>query len=130
MKKFVSAVLCAVMCLVFVLLKSFDRSVLFGALLGWALTVGNFFLMGLSVQAVMGKGDDAAKFMRSSHTLRTLACFVLAAVGIAVLHLNAFAVILPLLFPTPLILLMRALGLAPTDDPAPEEKEEKGESEL
>lgn len=124
------AALCAVMCAVFLILRRFDLSVLLGALLGWAITVGNFFLMGLSVQAVLGKGDAATKFMRNSHTLRTLLCLVLAGVGIAALHLNPFAVILPLLFPTPLILLMRALGLTPKDDaPAPEETEEKGEAE-
>ena len=45
-----TAILAAVMLAVFALLGKFDHTVLLGALLGSCAAVGNFFLLGLSVQ--------------------------------------------------------------------------------
>ena len=121
--------LSALMCAGFALCRRFSGAVLGGAALGCAIAVGNFFLMGLSVQAVLGKGDGAAKYMRSSHALLMLLCLALVCAGVLLLKLNALAVILPLLFPTPVILLMRLLGLAPRQEaPSPPAEDGKEES--
>ena len=46
----------AVMCGVFAALKKFDYTVPLGALLGTVFAVGGFFLLGMSIQAALGKG--------------------------------------------------------------------------
>lgn len=125
-----TCILSFVMLIVFALLKKFDYSVLLGALLGTCTAVGNFFLLGLSVQkaADMMKGvemppepeesDDgeeqpavqlppeiaqAKQKMQLSYTGRMI---LMAAVGILGLTLPCFhavATVLPLLFPRMMI---------------------------
>ncbi len=87
--------------LVFVLLRRWDLTVLWGNLLSAATAIGNFFLMGLTVQkAVLRDPKAAEKLVRLSQTLRFL--LQLAIAGIALLLpgvFNIWAVLIPLLFP-------------------------------
>ena len=123
-----TAVLSAVMLAVFALLGKFDITVLLGALLGSAAAIGNFFLLGLSVQkaaetmngvqlpsyeeaeAELEDGQElpapdapeltqAKRSMQASYTGRL---FLLAVVGILGLTLPCFhavATVVPFLFP-------------------------------
>ena len=95
-------VLSVVMQLVFVIIKRWDMTVVFGNLLGAFAAVLNFFLMCLTVQrCVKLEPDKAALKIRASQTGRL---FMMAAfLGIAALLpkvFNVFATAIPLIFPT------------------------------
>jgi len=121
-------ILSAIMVLIFILLGKFDMTVLLGALLGSAAAIGNFFLLGLSVQRAAEKMNgvnlpsyeeaeseleegqeipapdspelqQAKRSMQASYTGRL---FLLAVVGILGLTLPCFhavATVVPFLFP-------------------------------
>lgn len=85
---------------VFLIIGKWDYTVLTGNLLGFAAAVGNFFLMGLSVQSSLGKEEkDAKNLMKISQSLRLLLVFVIALIGYLVPVFNTIAVLIPLLFP-------------------------------
>ena len=111
-------VLALVMLGVFALTGNFSLSALLGALYGSAVAVGNFFLLGLTVQRVAesagGEDPDAVKLaklrMRKSYTLRLLLEAGLLILAIAVLKLNWIACFCPLIFPRLTILVMNLRG--------------------
>ena len=85
---------------VFLIIGKWDYTVLTGNLLGFVAAVGNFFLMGLSVQASLGKEEkDVKNLMKVSQSLRLLLIFVIALIGYLVPVFNTIAVLIPLLFP-------------------------------
>lgn len=85
---------------VFLIIGKWDYTVLTGNLLGFVAAVGNFFLMGLSVQSSLGKEEkDAKNLMKVSQSLRLLLVFVIALIGYLVPVFNTIAVLIPLLFP-------------------------------
>lgn len=85
---------------VFLIIGKWDYTVLTGNLLGFVAAVGNFFLMGLSVQSSLGKEEkDAKSLMKVSQSLRLLLVFVIALIGYLVPVFNTIAVLIPLLFP-------------------------------
>lgn len=121
-----TAALTAVMLLVFLLLGKMDGTVLLGALLGYAVAVGNFFLMALSVQKAAEKmegadlpplgesvrdagenpekslspeAQDAKRGMRFSYMGRMLLMAVAVIVPVKSPSLNAVAAIVPIFFP-------------------------------
>ncbi len=117
-----TAILACVMVLVFVLAGRFDISVIWGALLGVASAVGNFFLMALSVQQaaermngaqvaplpeeeggeeppLSDEAKQARQRMQLSYTGRMLLLAGIAIVAVLVPGINALACILCLLFP-------------------------------
>ena len=62
---------------VFLLLRQWSLPVLFGGLLGGGAAVGNFFLMGLSVQSAVGQDEkQATALMRASLAGRMLLLFL------------------------------------------------------
>ena len=67
-----TAVLCAIMLLIFLVLGKFHWTVLTGALLGFTVAVGNFFVLGLSVQKAAAKPDKAKQIMQLSYSMRML----------------------------------------------------------
>ena len=80
----------------------YTYKVLLGNLLGYIAAVGNFFLMGLTVQKALGKEQkDAANLMRLSQMLRMLMLFVVALVAYLLRDyaFNIIAVIIPFIFP-------------------------------
>ena len=94
------AVISVLMEAVFLLLRRWNLTVLWGNLLGGFIAVLNFFLMGLGVQkAVDQEEKDAKTTMRVSQTGRTMMLFVAAGLGILLDAFHPVAVILPLLFP-------------------------------
>lgn len=95
-------VLSTVMQLVFLIIKRWDTTVLFGNLLGAFTAVLNFFLMCLTVQRCVNlEPEKAALRIRASQSGRL---FMMAAfLGMAALLpkvFNIFASAIPLIFPT------------------------------
>ena len=85
---------------VFLIIGKWDYTVLLGNLLGFVAAVGNFFLMGLSVQSSLNKEEkDAKNMMKVSQSLRLLLMFVVAMVGYLVPVFNTLSVLIPFLFP-------------------------------
>ena len=85
---------------VFVVLKKWDYTVIFGNLLSLAIGILNFYFMGLTVQKAITKdADDAKKLMKSSQSLRNVGVFVGVVIGVVLSCFNTVAVIVPLFFP-------------------------------
>ena len=104
------AVCCAIMVGVFALLDQFAMDVLWGALAGYVLTVGNFFVMAVGTSLAADKAEDqnvsaGKNLMRSSMMLRyvvlAVLLFVLAKSGVC----NVIALALPLAFVRPVLML-------------------------
>ncbi|MBP3445821.1 MAG: ATP synthase subunit I [Clostridia bacterium] len=85
---------------VFLIIGKWNYTILLGNLLGGLAAVGNFFLMGLSVQSALGKDEkDAKSTMKVSQMLRTLLLFIVAVVGHVAPCFNLLAVVIPYIFP-------------------------------
>lgn len=85
---------------VFLVLSLWDIRVLLGNLLGLFISVGNFFLLGLTVQKAVTKDEKEAKtVIKLSQTYRNLGVVVLVGLGIVLDCFNTVAVILPVFFP-------------------------------
>ena len=85
---------------VYLLLGAWTLPVLLGNLLGAALAVGNFLLMGLTIQKALGKSEeDAKKLMKLSQQLRMLMLLVGCVLGGALACFDLVATLIPLLFP-------------------------------
>ena len=85
---------------VFLVLAKWNYTVLLGNLLGALISVGNFFLLGLTVQKAVTKEEkDAKQLMKLSGSLRLLLLFVVVVIGAALPCFDIWAVVIPLLFP-------------------------------
>lgn len=108
-----TAVGVAVMLVVFAVLGYFSAGVAVSGILGGALAVGNFFLLGLTVQKVAdGQPEDrACKWMQFSYNMRMLLMVVWLIVALAVPFFNWVAALVPLLMPRLTIGVMQATGM-------------------
>ena len=96
----VTLILSVLMQSVFLIAGKWDYTVLLGNLLGGLAAVGNFFIMGLTVQSALGMDvKDAKSRMKLSQTLRTLLMFIVAVIGYVVPVFSLLAVVIPYLFP-------------------------------
>lgn len=79
----------------------FDYTVVLGSICGGIVAVGNFFLMGLTVQKVANTSDQAlaAGYMRASYARRMMMQVLWVVAAIAAPCFHFVAGILPLLFP-------------------------------
>ena len=85
---------------VFLVIRKWDYTVLLGNLLSGAISVLNFFLMGLTVQSALGKDEKEVKnAVKLSQTYRSLMMFAMLAVGVLVPVFNTLAVVIPVVFP-------------------------------
>ncbi len=86
---------------VFLLVRKWDLSVLFGNLGGAVIAVGNFWLMAVTVCKAMEKGkpEEAAARVKATATIRLAGCALLCVLLIAVFKTNIYATVIPLLFP-------------------------------
>lgn len=90
----------AVLQAIFLVLKSWDYTVLLGNLLSAAAVILNFFFMGLSIQKALEKEEkDAKSFMKLSQTYRFIFLAVFVIIGIVSPCFHTWAVIPPLFFP-------------------------------
>ena len=98
-------ILSLIMEAVFLLIRKWDLSVLFGNLGGAAAAIGNFFLMALIATRAMnraienGKPEEAAARVKATATFRLLGCLGLCVILIAVFKTNVYATLIPMLFP-------------------------------
>ena len=86
---------------VFLVIRQWDLSVLWGNIGGAVLAVGNFFLLALVVSKAIsgGKPDQAATRVKATAAMRLLGMGGLAALLIGVFKTNVYATLIPLLFP-------------------------------
>ena len=96
----VSAILSLLLQSVFLIIGKWDYTVLLGNIYGWLVTVGNFLLLGVTVQRAVEKDpEDAKKQIKASQSLRLLLLFVCAIIGYIIPVFNIISVIIPYLFP-------------------------------
>ena len=96
----VSALCSMLMQAVFLIVGYWDVTVLFGNVIGLAAAVGNFLLLGITVQTALGKDvEDAKKRMKLSQTARTFLLFLIALVGYLLPFVNTRSLVIPYLFP-------------------------------
>ncbi len=85
---------------VFLVFGSWNYTVLLGNALGYLASVGNFFLIGLTVQHSLGLEEKAAKNkIRISQNLRFVMLLIVAVIGYLIPVFNTVALIIPYLFP-------------------------------
>ena len=85
---------------VFLIIGQWDIAVLLGGLYGAAVAVGNFFLMGLTVQKCLTlEPDEAKKRMKLSQQGRLMLMLVLCMIGAALPCFNTIALLIPQFFP-------------------------------
>lgn len=93
-------ILSALMQAVFLILGKWDYTVLLGNMYGAALAVGNFFLMGLTVQKCLTlEPDEAKKKMKLSQQGRLMGLLVFCMIGAALGCFNTVALLVPQFFP-------------------------------
>ena len=90
----------ALLQVVFAVIGKWDYTVLLGNLLGGGVAVGNFLLMGLTVQkAVTEEQSPAARRIRMSQSYRLLLQGVALIIAAVVPWFSLWAAAVPLLFP-------------------------------
>lgn len=129
----------AVIALVFAVIGKFDLPVLWGTLVGYVLSFGNFVLMSIGVLKALETGDEVtAKLkMRRSYVFRTVVMLAVIGVSIAVELVNWVPVVASVFYPRVII---TARGLwrkyktrndpPPAYDPVPEDEEEEKTDEF
>ncbi len=93
-------ILSALMESIFLVLGKWDFTVLLGNALGFVAAVGNFLLLGITVQnAVLKEEKDAKYLMKLSQTARLFLMFLIAVIGYLIPVFNLLAVIITYIFP-------------------------------
>lgn len=96
----VTAIFNVLMQAIFLIIGKWEIGVLLGGLLSFLAGVGNFLLLGLTVQkAVLKEEKEAKQLMKTSQALRQVAMFGILALGLAVPVFHWVAVIVPMFFP-------------------------------
>ena len=128
-----------VVALVFAVIGKFTLPVLWGTLVGYVLSFGNFFLMSIGVLKALETGDEVtAKLkMRRSYVFRTVVMLAVIGVSIAVEFVNWVPVVASVFYPR---IIITARGLwrkyktrndpPPAYDPVPEDEEEEKSDEF
>lgn len=96
-------------CLVFWFLKKPDYTVPLGLLFGTAVAVLNFWLLGRTVRRAMNKDSGQKATVQGSYALRMLMIGAAVALGALLPFFNVFAVIVPIVAMTPVILILQAI---------------------
>ena len=93
-------ILSALMQSVFLIISAWNYKVLLGNLLSAIASIGNFILLGITVQKCLQKSpEDAKKLIKASQKWRLLMLLVVALLGALVPIFNVWATVIPLLFP-------------------------------
>lgn len=128
-----------VVALVFAVIGKFTLPVLWGTLVGYVLSFGNFVLMSVGVLKALETGDEVmAKLkMRRSYVFRTVVMLAVIGVSIAVEFVNWVPVVASVFYPR---IIITARGLwrkyktrndpPPTYAPVPEDEEEEKTDEF
>lgn len=128
-----------VVALVFAVIGKFTLPVLWGTLVGYVLSFGNFVLMSVGVLKALETGNEVtAKLkMRRSYVFRTVVMLAVIGVSIAVEFINWVPVVASVFYPR---IIITARGLwrkyktrndpPPAYDPVPEDEEEEKTDEF
>ncbi len=105
-----TAVCTAVMIGFFVLLQKFDLTVLWGGLIGWAVTVGNFFFLAItasiaSERALNQDVEGGKKLVKTSQFFRFISIGAILVLCAWSKQFNIIALVVPLLFERPVLLI-------------------------
>lgn len=85
---------------VFLVINKWEYTVLIGNLLGYIAAVGNFLLLGLTVQSAVEKEEkDAKSFVKLSQTARLLMLFIVAIIGYVIPIFDIIPLVITFLFP-------------------------------
>ncbi len=97
----VSLILSILMQAVFLIFSFWDYTVILGNLLGLTASVGNFFLMGLTIQKALTKEEEkeARNLIKLSQSGRLMLLFGVAAIGCLIPVFHSIATVIPYLFP-------------------------------
>ena len=127
----------AVTALVFVLLGRFDMSVALGCLIGYVMTVGNFFWMSCALSLALEEDEVATQLkMKRSYVLRSVIMLVVMGASIVLDGIHWVPVVAAVFYPRIIIFLRGIVQSikdrnAPTPPPAPiTEEEEDDEDEF
>lgn len=95
---------------IFALLGKFDRTVVFGGILGGVVAVGNFFFMAVSAMVAADKAQKqdvkgGQAVMNSSYPLRMVLIAVVLFAGARSGLCNVFALVIPLVFVRPILMI-------------------------
>ncbi len=103
----------AVMHLVFLVIGRWELGVLWGNLLGGGFAVGNFFLLGLTVQSIANDTDEkrAKLKLQGSYTGRMLLMLLVVVLAVKLPFIVWPAAVIPLFFPRLTILAMQLMGM-------------------
>lgn len=118
----------AIMNAVFLLLRRWDLSVLWGSLLGGGYAVLNFFALGLTVQKIAADPNEkrGKMTMQLSYTLRMLFTLCVAVLAIKLPQVSWPAAVISLFFPRLTILAMQLLGMYKPAGNQKQEQEKEG----
>ena len=85
-----SIVFSAITAVVFIAIGQFDLSVVFGLLIGLVLSIGNFYVMSVTVSKALETGDEnlAKKKIRNSYLIRTGVMVAIIAAAILIKQIN------------------------------------------
>lgn len=95
----------------------FDYRVVLGGVIGAAVAVGNFFIMGITVQKIASgeqSDEQSYKNMKISYRYRSMAQLLWIILAMILPFVNAAAGIIPLFFPSLSIKLINILGIIKT----------------
>lgn len=101
----------AITCIVFLIIRRFDYTVLLGALIGSAFAIGNFAYLGHCIKKAVDMADRGKSYLTKTFIVRMLlhaACIILA---VLMPFENTIAGIVPLFFPRLVIYAMQLLGI-------------------
>lgn len=107
-----SALLCALMCAVYLALGKFTLGVLFGALLAMVFITINYLYLASSVSKALDMGEEGARYIQRSYGKRLLLHIACGALAYALPFVDTMAGIIPLLFPRIAIYASQILGAA------------------
>ena len=118
-----------IMLIVFAVLHRFNAGVLVSALIGGALAVINFFMLGITVQKISdGQSTERGrKWMQFSYNMRMLVMVVWLIIAITVPFLNWVAAAVPMLMPRLTIGVMQITGMYKKEKPEDSEVRETQE---
>ena len=98
----VTLILSMLMESVFLIIRQWQLSVLFGNLLGAGIGIANFFFLGLSVQKAVKSDEKKAKeILRASHAIRYALIILLVVIAVVIPSVfNLWSTLISLLFAT------------------------------
>jgi len=104
-----TAVLCALMDIVFLFIGKFDLPVFYGTVLGFLCACANFIFLAFTISVSLNKGKASSGYMGISYLLRLFLIAVVVVYSIKSPYTNYVATVIPLIFPRVIITLIQGI---------------------